>query len=240
MKNKIIEKTDIRPLFKDGMSIMIGGFLAKGSSETVIDQIVASGAKNLTVICNDGGTCAKYEIDPVTKKSTGKLLKGPTGSGKLIATGQVKKLYATHIGLNPEVGKKMNSGEMEVVLIPQGSMAEAIRAGGSGLGGVITPTGVGTIVEEGEHVYKKIKLGGKRYLIEKPIHADIAVIHGKTVDTFGNVCYEKTSRNFNPMMAFAADTVIVGAENIVERGQLNGNNVVTPGVLVDYIVKEDK
>lgn len=233
MKNRIIENpAELRSLFKDGMSIMIGGFLAKGSSETVIDQIVASGAKNLTIMCNDGGTSPKFD------KETGKLLKGATGTGKLIETGQVKKLYATHIGLNPNVGKKMNSGELEVVLIPQGTFAECIRAGGAGLGGVITHTGVGTIVEDGEHVYKKIKLGGKKYLIEKPLHADVAVLRGFKTDTFGNVYYEKTSRNFNPLMAFAADTVIVGSDEIVELGKIDGNNVVTPGVLVDYVVKE--
>ncbi|MDD4123961.1 MAG: 3-oxoacid CoA-transferase subunit A [Bacilli bacterium] len=220
MKNKIIAKEEVKKLVRDGMTIMVGGFLAKGTSETVIDQIVAAGVKDLTIIANDGGTIT-------------------TGVGKLIANNQVKTLYASHIGLNKMVGQKMEAGELEVVLIPQGSLAEAIRAGGAGLGGVLTPTGVGTIVEEDHrHVYKSIKLDGKKYLIEKPLHADLTVLRGFKVDTFGNVYYEKTSRNFNPMMAFAGDVVVVGADEIVEKGKLNPNDVVTPGVLVDYIVKE--
>ncbi|MDD2433803.1 MAG: 3-oxoacid CoA-transferase subunit A [Bacilli bacterium] len=238
MKNKIIEKTDIRPLLKDGMSIMIGGFLSVGSAETVIDQVVASGVKNLTIYCNDGGLGEKRN------KETGELIAGPKGAGKLIASGQCTTLYATHIGLNPLIGKKMNTGEMKVVLIPQGSFAEMIRAGGSGLGGIITPTGVGVdIIEQAEHVYKKIKLGDKKkktYLIEKPLHADLTIIKGAVVDKLGNVYFNKTTQNFSRVMAYASDVVVCEAQKIVERGEIDGNAIHVPGVLVDYIVKEEK
>lgn len=238
MKNKIIEKSGIRPLLKDGMSIMVGGFLAVGSAETVIDEIVASGVKDLTIYCNDGG------LGERRNRETGELIAGPMGAGKLLANGQVKKLYATHIGVNPLVGKLMNAGQLEVVLIPQGSFAEMIRAGGSGLGGIITPTGVGVdIIEQSEHVYKKIKLGDKKkttYLIEKPLHADLAVIKAAVVDKFGNVYFNETTQNFNKVMAYAADTVICEAQKVVERGGIDPNAIHVPGVLVDYIVKEEK
>ncbi len=234
MKNKIIDKKQCQALFHDGQTIMVGGFLARGGSEVIMDAILASGAKDLTIMCNDGGTCPKVD------KETGKEIKGATGVGKLIHAGVVKTLVATHIGLNPEVGQKMNAGTLDVMLVPQGTFAECIRAGGAGLGGVITPTGVATPIEEDKRqVYKTIKLGGKKYLIEKPLHADIAAIHGYKVDEIGNVYYEGTSRNFNPLMATAADIVICGADNIVARGKINGSTIVTPGVLVDYIIKED-
>lgn len=243
MKNKIITKEEASKLFKDGMTVMIGGFLAGGCSDTVIEACRMSGAKNLTVICNDGGKGDNFPD-------------GPKGTGVLLANGQIKKLIATHIGLNPTVGNMMNEGTLEVELSPQGTMAERIRAGGAGLGGVLTPTGIGTWVENdgiltphgvidpvtrGEPKKKPVvEVDGVKYLLEKPLHADIAILHGGKVDEIGNVIYNKTMRNFNPLMAFAADIVIVGAKELYKRGELDPDAIVTPSVLVDYIVKEEK
>lgn len=216
MINKIITKEEAQKLFKDGMTVMTGGFLCTGTSDTLIDALVKSGAKNLTLISNDGGLPTK-------------------GNGLPIASGQVTHLIASHIGLNKTVGQKMNAGELKVTLVPQGTLAEKIRAGGAGLGGVLTPTGIGTIIAEGKQV---LTIQGKDYLLEEPLHANVAILRGAIVDEIGNVYYEKTTRNFNQVMAFAADIVIVGAEKIVKRGDINPDDVITPSVLVDYIVKE--
>lgn len=199
---------------QDGMSVMIGGFLSNGTPEILMDALVERGVKNLTIMANDGGT-------------TG------TGIAKLIAAGQVKKLIATHVGMNPQVGQLMNEGKMEVELVPQGTMAEKIRAGGAGLGGVLTPTGLGTAVAEGKEI---VTVDGKEYLLEKPLHADVALLRGSIVDEDGSIFYKGTTRNFNPMMATAADLVIVAAEEIVPVGGIAGENIVTPGIFIDYIV----
>lgn len=148
--------------------------------------------------------------------------------------GLVKKVITSHIGTNPVTGKLMNEGKIEVELVPQGTLAERIRAYGAGLGGILTPTGVGTMVEEGK---QKITVNGKEYLLELPLGADIALIRGSIVDEFGNIYYKGTTRNFNPIMALAAKTVIVEAEKIVKVGEIKPEDVMTPGVLVDYIVK---
>ncbi len=202
---------------KDGMSVMIGGFLGTGTPEAFIDELVAQGTKRLTVIGNDTSFPDR-------------------GIGKLIVNKQVAKAIVSHIGTNPETGRQMNAGEIEVVLVPQGTLAEQIRAGGAGLGAVVTPTGVGTIVEEGK---QKITLDGREYLIELPIKADIALLQAEWADENGNLIFDKSARNFNPLMAFAAETVIVLAKNIVPVGQLDPDHVMTPGVLVKYIVKGD-
>jgi len=149
----------------------------------------------------------------------------------------VKKVIASHIGTNSETGRQMNAGEMEVELVPQGTLAERIRSGGAGLGGILTPTGIGTIVEEGKD---KVKVDNREYIVEKPLKADLAIIFGTKVDKKGNIYYNYSTRNFNPLMATAADTVIVEAEELVEIGEINPNHVMTPGIFVDYIVKEDK
>lgn len=202
---------------KDGMSVMIGGFLGTGTPEAFIDELVAQGPKGLTVIGNDTSFPDR-------------------GIGKLIVNKQVAKAIVSHIGTNPETGRQMNAGEIEVVLVPQGTLAEQIRAGGAGLGAVVTPTGVGTIVEEGK---QKITIDGREYLIELPIKADVALLQAEWADESGNLIFDKSARNFNPLMAFAAETVIVLAKNIVPVGQLNPDHVMTPGVLVKYIVKGD-
>lgn len=211
---KILSADEAVEFIKDGMTLMIGGFMTVGTPEIIIDAMVKKGVKDLTIIADDAGFPDK-------------------GIGKLVSNRQVKKLMASHIGLNPEAGRQMNLGELEVELIPQGTIAERIRCGGAGIGGFLTPTGVGTIVEEGK---QKINIKGKDYLLELPLKADVALLGGSVVDKQGNVFYNGSTRNFNPVMATAADLVIVGAENIVEVGEIDPNHVVTPYIFVDYIV----
>lgn len=199
---------------EDGMTVMIGGFMANGTPEILMDALVEKGVKNLTVIANDTG------------------LPG-VGIAKLVEAGMVTKLIASHIGLTPKTGQLMNEDKLEVTLVPQGTLAEQIRAGGSGLGGVLTPTGLGTDVAVGKKI---VIVDGKEYLLEKPIRADVALIRGSIVDLKGNIFYRGTTRNFNTMMATAADKVIVAAEEVVASGKLAGENIVTPGIFVDYIV----
>lgn len=214
--NKIAKLKDLKNIFKNGMTIMVGGFLDCGTPENIIDFLVDLNVKNLTVICNDTAFPDK-------------------GIGKLIVNGQVSKVIASHIGTNPETGKKMNSGELDVELSPQGTLVERIRAAGSGLGGVLTPTGVGTIVEKDK---TKITVNGKEYLLELPLSADVSLIKGSIVDEYGNTFYRAATKNFNPYMAMAGKTVIVEADKLVKPDELNRESIMTPGVLVDYIVKE--
>lgn len=214
-------------LVKDGMTVMVGGFMANGTPEAIIDEIVKNGVKNLTIICNDAGWGRKRN------KTTGEYEGNSFGVGKLIENHQVKKIIASHVGLNPELGEQYTSGVTELELVPQGTLAERIRCGGSGLGGFYTPTGVGTAIAEGKEV--KV-IDGKEYLLELPLHADIALIGGHIVDKSGNTRYIGSERNFNPIMAMAADTVVVFGEKIVESGQIGPDYVETPGIFVDYIV----
>lgn len=215
MKNKMISKADFVSKIHDGASIMVGGFMNIGTAEGIIDALLETDVKDLTIICNDAG------------------LPG-VGVGKLIDAGKVKKLIASHIGLNPIAGQKMSSGELEVQLVPQGTLAEQIRAGGAGLGGFLTPTGIGTLVAENKEV---ITVDGRDYLLEKPLKADFAFILGHLVDQKGNTIYNLTTQNFNPLMATAAETVVVEARTIVEIGELDPNNVRTQHIFVDYIVE---
>lgn len=214
MRNKIISVKEAMNFLHNGDTVMIGGFMSCGTPEIFMDEIVKRGIKDLTVIANDTGVAGK-------------------GIGKLITARLIKKLTASHIGLNPETGTQMTSGELDVTLVPQGSLVEMIRAGGAGLGGVLTPTGVGTEIETGK---QKFMLEGIQYLLEMPLKADVALIRGSIVDKAGNVYYNATTRNFNPIMAAAAKTVIVAAEKIVEVGELDPNYVVTPGIFIDYVV----
>lgn len=215
MKQKVVEISQVMDLVKDGMTIMVGGFLACGTPEKLIDAIVEKGVKDITLICNDTGFVDR-------------------GVGKWVVNKQVKHTIASHVGTNKETGNQMNSGEMKVTLVPQGTLAEQVRAGGAGLGGVLTPTGLGTIVEEGK---QKITVEGKEYLLETALRADLALLFGNIVDKKGNIVYEKSTRNFNLLMAMAADTVIVEAEKIVEVGEIDPNMVMTPGVCVNYIIQ---
>lgn len=211
---KLISIEEAVEMIHDGMTIMIGGFLGCKNPFKIVDAMIDKGVKDITLIAND---TAFPEI----------------GIGKLIVNKQVKRLITSHIGTNKETGNQMNAGELDVELVPQGTLAERIRAGGAGLGGVLTPTGLGTVVEEGKEV---IEVDGKKYLLEKPLKADIALIVGAKVDKKGNIQYNKATRNFNPLMATAADVVIVEADEVVEIGEIDQDHVVTPGIFVDYIV----
>lgn len=213
--SKVVSLEEALKFVKDGTTVMIPGFMGAGTPETLVDGLVDKKVKDLFLICTD---TARPNV----------------GIGKLIVNGQIKKLYASHIGTNPETGKMMNEGLIDVTLIPQGTLAERIRAGGAGLGGFLTPTGVGTVVEEGK---QKMALDGKEYLLEMPLRADVALIRGTKVDKKGNVWYNAATRNFNTHMATAADVVIVEACELVEVGEIDPNNVMTPGIFVDYIVK---
>ncbi|MFZ3436317.1 CoA transferase subunit A [Vibrio harveyi] len=206
----------VESLLHDGMTIMIGGFMATGAPERLIDLLIKKDIKNITLISTDTGSPGR-------------------GSSRLIAEKRVKKLYASHIGTNPETGKQMNEGTLEVELVPQGTLAERIRSAGAGLGGVLTPTGLGTIVAENKRV---IEIDGKQYLLEMPLKADLALIRGSKVDRRGNVFYSKTTQNFNPLMATAAETVVVEPEQIVELGDIEPEAVHTPSLYVDYILVE--
>lgn len=229
MKDKVITAKEAAAMIPDGATVMVGGFMANGAPEAIMDALVERNAQNLTVICNDGGFGPKFDEE-------GKEIVGPTGSGKLIKNHSVKKLVATHIGLNKQVAEQMNNGSMAVTLVPQGSMAEMIRAGGAGLGGVLTPTGVGTEIETGEFTKQKINLDGTDYLLMAPLKAEYTVICGNVVDKKGNVFFKGTTKNFQQVMATAADTVIVEAEKLVEVGELDPDYIQVPYIFVDYIV----
>lgn len=222
MIDKIKTADEAVSVIKDGASIMVGGFMACGTPEILIDALVKKNVKNLTIICNDAGYPDR-------------------GVGKLIHNGQVKTLIASHVGLNPEVGQRMNTDveedKLECILVPQGTLAERIRAGGTGLGGFLTPTGVGTIVAEGKQV---LTVGGRDYLLELPLRADFAFIRASVADKFGNIIYNATTRNFNPLMATACDQVITGAVEVVEVGKLDPNCIATSGIFVDSIVGGEK
>lgn len=212
---KVIDKKAAAAMVKDGMTVMIGGFLAVGTPETLVDALVAQGTNNLTVIANDTATPEK-------------------GIGKLVVNKQLKKAIVSHIGTNPETGRQMNAGETVVDLVPQGSLAEKIRAGGAGLGGVLTPTGLGTLVAEGKQT---VVVDGREFLLEKPLRADVAFLKAHTADKAGNLIFNRSARNFNPLMATAADVVIVEATNIVETGALDPDAVMLPGIFVQYLVQ---
>ncbi len=211
---KLISKNEISKYLFDNMSISFGGFMANGTSEVIIDEIIASNVSNLTIVCNDGG----YE---------------DRGVGRLIANGQVKKIIASHIGLNPMIGKLMNENKIDVELVPQGTLAERVRAGGNGIGGFYTPVGIGTIVEEGK---EKKCIDGIDYVLELPIQTDLSVVRAFKVDKKGNAVYRKTSRNFNPLVAMNSKLVIASTEKIVDK--IDGDIVVTPHIFIDYIVEE--
>lgn len=212
--NKIITKDEAIQKITDGMSIMVGGFLAVGTPEELIDELVKQNPRNLTLICNDTGFPDK-------------------GVGKMVVNKQFSTMIASHVGTNKETANQMNSGETKVILTPQGTLAEKVRQGGAGLGGFYTPTGLGTEVAEG----KEVKLiNGKEYILEETLRADVAIIKGSIVDKKGNIYYKGATRNFNNLMATAADLVIVEAEELVEIGDIDPNDVMTPALFVDYIV----
>ena len=199
-------------LINDGATVMVGGFLDCGAPDKLIDELVKQNKKNLTMISND---TTYPHLD----------------KGKLIVNKQIKKLITSHIGTNPETGKQMHDGDLDVELVPMGTLIERIRAKGTGLGGVLTPTGVGTVLEKDK---KTMEIDGKKFIFEKPLGADFALIYGTKVDKFGNISFYGTTRNLNTIMATAAETVIVQADELVDC--LDPNEVVIPGLFVDYIV----
>jgi acetate CoA/acetoacetate CoA-transferase alpha subunit len=211
---KVISFDEAVDLIKPGSTLMVGGFLGVGTPEGIIDKIVERGISNLTVIAND----TAFE---------------DRGVGKLVKNKLCRKVVVSHIGTNPETQRQMIAGELDVELVPQGTLAERVRAGGAGLGGILTPTGVGTVVENGKQI---IEINGRKYLLELPLRADFALIKAKRCDYLGNLVYNLTATNFNPLMALAAETVIVEVEEIVPTGVLTPDEIKTPAVLVDYVV----
>ena len=213
--DKFITVDEAVAKIKSGMTLMIGGFLAAGTPNKIVEALSKTDVKDLTIIANDTAYPDK-------------------GIGLLITNKQVKKVIASHIGTNPNTIQQLNDKELIVEFSPQGTLAERIRCGGAGLGGVLTPTGLGTVVEEGK---QKLTIDGKEYLLEKPLHADIALIGANIADETGNLIYKGTTQNFNPMMATAADLVIAEAQEVVKTGEIPMENVHTPGIYVNYIVR---
>ncbi|EGT0621624.1 acetate CoA-transferase subunit alpha [Citrobacter braakii] len=214
MKTKLITLQDATGFFRDGMTIMVGGFMGVGTPPRLVEALLESGVRDLTLIANDTAF-----VD--------------TGVGPLIVNGRVSKVIASHIGTNPETGRRMIAGEMDVQLVPQGTLIEQIRCGGAGLGGFLTPTGVGTIVEEGKQT---MTLEGKTWLLERPLRADLALIRAHRSDMLGNLTYQLSARNFNPLIALAADITLVEPDEMVETGELQPDQIVTPGAVIDHIV----
>ena len=212
--SKTIKVDEVVALIPDGASLMIGGFMAVGSPRRLIDELVRQAKKGLTVIANDTAW-------------------PNAGIGKLISARLVRRLVTSHIGTNPETQAQMNAGEIEVELVPQGTLAERIRAGGHGLGGVLTPTGVGTAIAQGK---RTLEIDGKSFLLELPIKADFALINARQADHIGNLRYAMTARNFNPLMAMAAAVVIAEAQEIVPVGVIAPDDVMTPAILVDHLI----
>ena len=211
---KIVSLADAVGMIPDGASVMIGGFMGVGTPERLVDEFVRQGRRDLTVIANDNAMPGR-------------------GIGKLIGAELVSKTIASHIGLNPQTQQQMIAGTLGVDLVPQGTLIERIRAGGYGLGGILSPTGIGTSVEEGK---QKIAVDGRDYLVEPALRADFALVHAFLADYLGNLAYALTARNFNPVIAMAADTVIVTADHIVPTGVISPDHVVTPAPVVDYVV----
>jgi acetate CoA/acetoacetate CoA-transferase alpha subunit len=211
---KTVDVEDAVAMIPDGASLMIGGFMGVGTPERLIDELARQGKCGLTVIANDTATPGR-------------------GIGKLVTAGSVRKAIVSHIGLNPDTQRKLLAGEIEVELVPQGSLVERLRAAGHGLGGVLTPTGIGTAAEEGK---RRIEVDGVPYLLETALGADFALVEAFLSDYYGNLVYALTARNFNPVIAMAARTVIVDAAHIVPVGMISPDHVVTPAVLVDYLL----
>ncbi|MCE1228046.1 MAG: CoA transferase subunit A [Firmicutes bacterium] len=217
----VITPTEAAAKVREGDALMVGGFLGCGSPHSIIEALKERDLKRLTLICNDTG---------IHDLKTGRV----EGVGHLVAKAQFKKIQCSHIGLNGETQRQMNSGETDVELIPQGTLAERVRAGGVGLGGILTPTGLGTEVEQGKQV---ITVGDKLFLLELPLKADVALVKAKKADRAGNLVYSATARNFNPLIAMAASLVIAEVEEIVEIGEIDPDEVHTPSIFVDCLVQ---
>jgi len=212
--NKIINLDEAVNKIKDGDTLMVGGFLGVGTPEKLIDALVAKGTKDLTLICNDTAFVDR-------------------GVGKMVVAKLFKKIIASHVGTNKETGRQMLEGETEVELVPQGTLIERVRAGGFGLGGVLTRTGIGTEVAKGKPI---VQVDGQDYLLEKPLRADVALLYAQKVDREGNMCFHGATRNFNVYMGAAAVISIVEAQEVIREGYMDPDQVVVPGIFVKYIV----
>jgi len=213
MQKPVVTAAQAIEKIKSGMTVMIGGFMAAGSPHKILKALADSDICDLTIVCNDTAFPDK-------------------GIGLLIAAKKVKKVIVSHIGTNPMTIEQFNNKEIEVVFVPQGTLAEQVRCGGAGLGGFLTPTGLGTVVAEGKQT---ITLDGKEYLLEKALRGDVALLGATIGDTAGNLHYKGTTQNFNPLMAMACDTVIAEIEELVPAGEIPMENVHTPGIVVDFL-----
>ncbi|SHI28052.1 CoA transferase subunit A [Desulfosporosinus lacus] len=213
---KVISPEEAISKIKNGMTIMVGGFIGCGAPSQLLEEVCRKQVKELTLIANDTGILGD-------------------AMSQLIVQRCVNKLIATHIGTNKETGRQMSVGELEVKLIPQGTLVEQIRAAGAGLGGILTPTGIGTLVEEGK---QKLVVNDTEYLLELPVRANVALLNAYKADKAGNLVYRRAARNFNPLMATAAETVIAQVDRIVEVGEIDPDEVMTPGIFVDYLVQK--
>ena len=227
-KKPVITAKEAAAMIPEGATIMCGGFLACGQARAIVKELVASGKGGFTLIGND------------MARAVGPMGEEFYGIAELIHNKQVKRVIATHVGMSPEVGEQSAAGTLEVNLIPQGTLAEMIRAGGAGLGGVLTPTGVDTLVEESPFCLGKQEINGKQYLLMAPLRADVALLGTYKCDEAGNCWYKGTMRNFNPVMATAADLVIAETEYVVPVGEIEPENIHTYGICVDYIVEGEK
>lgn len=213
--NKIVPIEEAMGFIEDGCTLMFGGFGGVGNPPTLINEIIRKDVKELTLIGNDTGF-------------------PDIGIGRIVSRGMAKKIIVSHIGSNPIAGKLMMEGKMEVEFSPQGTLVERIRAGGVGLGGILTDIGLDSMVEEGK---QKITVAGKEYLVEAALTADVSIVYAKKADTFGNLIYETSARNTNPLVAMAGKCTIAEVEEIVEVGELNPEEIITPGIYVDRVVK---
>lgn len=215
MRNKIKDIKEAIRIVKNGDTVMVGGFLQCGHPQHLVGALTESGVGGLTLVSTDTGNME-------------------TSNYKLLKSGKVKRIYASYIGGNPEAGNFLISGEAEVLLFPQGTLAEKIRAGGAGLGGFLSPVGIGTVVEEGK---QKLSVDGKDYLLELPLRANVSLIKADKADRAGNLWITGSARNFNVLMATAADHVVAEVSEIVETGAIDPNDVTVPGIFVDTLVK---
>jgi acetate CoA/acetoacetate CoA-transferase alpha subunit len=216
--SKTIRVANAVEAIPQGSSLMIGGFMGVGSPVRLIDELVRQGKGDLTIIAND-------------------TARPGVAIGKLIVARLVRKVITSHIGTNPETQRQMLAGELEVELVPQGTLAERIRAGGHGLGGVLTPTGVGTTVEQGK---RTLEIDGRIFLLDKPLRAEFALVNARRADHIGNLAYAMTARNFNPLIAMAADVIFAESQEIVPVGVLAPDDVMTPAVLVDFLIARER
>lgn len=212
---QIIDPRQAAAMVQTGSTVMVGGFLAVGTPGRIIQALEEERTGSLTIICNDTGF-------------------PDAGVGRLVVNRQVARVITSHIGTNPATGQQMNAGQLQVDLVPQGTLAEQIRAAGAGLGGVLTPTGLGTVAQEGRQV---INVGGRDYILAEPLSADVALLKAHKADRRGNLVYRRSARNFNPLMAMAAKLVLVEVDHVVEVGELDPDEVMTPGIFVDYLVQ---